>query len=224
MEDRTYIKIFRKMLTWGWYGDTNTVRVFLHILLRANYQDSEYRGHKIPAGSCVFGYRTWAKQLGLSVQQVRTAISHLQATHEITLTATHQFTIIHVEKWEFWQVEEGKATRKSAHKSTAEQHTSNTQVTPSKESKNIYTTPTIEMVRDYCQENGLVIDPDYFWKYYETAGWKDNKGKPIKNWKLKALNWNKREEERNNANIGVNEKRNERDQEPDSGWDIIFGR
>ena len=223
MEDRTYIKIFRKMLTWGWYGDTNTVRVFLHILLRANYQDSEYRGHKIPAGSCVFGRKKWAKELGLSERQIRTAISRLQSTNEITVKATNKFSIITVENWAFWQVEEGQATNKTTNKKSNKRPTSDQQPTTSKESKNIYTTPTIDMVREYCKENGLIIDADYFWKYYETAGWKDNKGKPIKNWKLKALNWNKREEERGNANSRVNEKRNERDQEPDSGWNLIFG-
>ena len=193
--DNTYIKLFRRILGWEWYEDTNTFRVFMHILLRANYEPSRYKGHEIGAGECVFGYRAWAEELGLSVQQVRTAIKHLISTHEITIESTHQFSIIHIEKWEFWQVEEGKLTRKTTRKPTNEQQTSNTQVTRSKESKKvrITTTPTIEEVREYVADNNLVIDADYFWKYYETAEWKDAKGKPVKNWKLKALNWNRRE-------------------------------
>ena len=192
-DKETYIKLFRKMLTWEWYEDTNTFRVFIHILLRANYEPSRYKGHEIGAGECVFGYRTWAEQLGLSVQQVRTAIKHLISTHEITIRATHQFSVVHVEKWEFWQIEEGKPTRKATRKPTNEQQTSNTQATLSKESKNIRNTTTIEEVRKYVEENNLSIDADYFFKYYETAEWKDANGKPIKNWKLKALNWNRRE-------------------------------
>ena len=46
-ENTTYIKLFRKMLTWEWYGDTNTTRVFLHILLNAQYQPSRLNGHEI---------------------------------------------------------------------------------------------------------------------------------------------------------------------------------
>ena len=211
MEDRTYIKIFRKMLSWGWYGDTNTVRVFLHILLRANYQDSEYRGHKIPAGSCVFGRKKWAKELGLSERQVRTALSHLQSTNEITIKATNKFSVITLVKWEFWQIEEGKATNRTTNKKSNERPTTDQQPTTSKESKNINNTPNIDMVREYCKENGLIIDPDYFFKYYETANWKDNKGKPIKNWKLKALNWNRREEERNGGtNSGASNRERSR--------------
>lgn len=201
-DDRTYIKLFRKILSWEWYGDTNTFRVFMHILLRANYEPSRYMGHEIPAGACVFGRQKWAEELGLSERQVRTAINHLKSTNEITVKATNKFSIITVENWAFWQVEEGKATNKTTNKTTNERPTSDQQTTTSKESKNIRnTTPTIEEVRKYASENNLIIDPDYFYKYYETAEWKDAKGKPIKNWKLKLLTWNRREEDRNGQNL-----------------------
>lgn len=194
-DDRTYIKIFHKMLDWGWYGDTNTFRVFMHILLRANYRESEYLGHKIGAGECVFGYNAWADQLGLSVRQIRTAIDHLKSTNEIRVRATNRFSIITVVKWEFWQIEEGHSDKRTTRRATNDRQTSDKQATTSKESKNTTTIPTIEDVREYAKANSLIIDPDYFFKYYETAGWVDNKGKPVKNWKLKALNWNRREEE-----------------------------
>lgn len=213
-DDRTYIKVFRQMLKWGWYGDTNTFRVFMHILLRANYEPSEYLGHTIGAGSCVFGRKKWAKELGLSERQVRTAISHLQATNEIAIKTTNKFSIITVVKWEFWQIEEGGTTTKSTNKKSNERPTSDQQATTSKESKNTTTKykhsmghPKLEDVRAYVTEKKLIIDPDYFFDYYETAGWVDNKGKPIQNWKLKALNWNKREEERNGERVGqVNDR------------------
>ena len=135
--DRTYIKLFRKMLTWGWYKDTNTFRVFMHILLKVNYSPSEYKGHMIEAGECVFGRRKWAEELGLSEQQIRTAISHLQSTNEITITSTNKFSIIHVVKWEFWQIDEGLPTNKSTNETSKIQPTSNQQVTTSKESKKV---------------------------------------------------------------------------------------
>lgn len=208
MEDRTYIKIFRKMLGWGWYGDTNTFRVFMHILLNANYKESEFRGHKIPAGACVFGRKAWAKELGLSERQIRTALEHLKSTNEVTTKATNKFTIIHVENWGFWQIEEGKATTKTTNKKSNERPTTDQQPTTSKESKKVRntTTPTIEEVRAYVSENNLNIDADYFYKYYETAEWKDVKGHPVKNWKLKALNWSRREDKANDDR-GSNKER-----------------
>ena len=154
MEDRTYIKIFRKMLGWEWYGDTNTVRVFLHILLRANYKDSEYKGHVIPAGSCVFGRKKWAKELGMSEQEVRTAISHLKSTHEITTKATNQFTVISVEKWEFWQIDEGKGNQRANQRA-------NQQSTTSKETKN---NKDIDIYR---------VEFETLWKLYPKKRGKD---------------------------------------------------
>jgi hypothetical protein len=126
---------------------------------------------------------------------VRTALEHLKSTNEVTTKATNKFTIIHLEKWEFWQIAEGKATTKATNKKSNERPTTDQQPTTSKESKNVRntTTPTIEEVRNYVADNNLLIDADYFYKYYETAEWKDAKGKPVKNWKLKALNWSRRE-------------------------------
>lgn len=135
--DNTYIKLFRRILVWEWYKDTNTTRVFLHILLRANYKPSRYKGVQINAGECVFGYNAWAKELGLSVQNVKTAISHLKATGEITTKATNKFTVVKVEKWDFWQVAEGVTNKQANKQLTDSQQTTNKQLTTSKESKNI---------------------------------------------------------------------------------------
>ena len=137
MEDRTYIKLFRKILKWGWYGDTNTFRVFMHILLKAQYRPTVYKGVSINSGECVFGRKAWAKELGLSEQQIRTAISHLQSTNEITITSTNKFSVIHVVKWEFWQINDGLPTNESTNDMFPNQPTINQQVTTSKESKKV---------------------------------------------------------------------------------------
>ena len=135
-DDRTYIKLFHQMLEWGWYGDTNTFRVFMHILLRANYQESEYLGHKIGAGECVFGYNAWSEKLGLSVRQIRTAIEHLKSTNEIRVRATNRFSIITVVKWEFWQIEEGMTDKQTTRQATSKRQANDKQATTSKDSKN----------------------------------------------------------------------------------------
>ena len=157
MEDRTYIKLFRKILKWGWYGDTNTFRVFMHILLKANYKPKEYKGVMINSGECVFGRKAWAKELGLSEQNIRTALKHLQSTGEITIRkptrnqpttnqqltnkatneATNASSIIHVEKWAFWQMNDASLTNEVTNASSQSQHESNQQLTTSKESKKL---------------------------------------------------------------------------------------
>ena len=137
MEDRTYIKLFRKILKWGWYGDTNTFRVFMHILLKAQYYPTEYHGVTINSGECVFGRKAWAKELGLSERQVRTALEHLKATNEVTITSTNRFSVIHVVKWEFWQIHDGSSTNDATNDSANERPATDQQPTTSKESKKV---------------------------------------------------------------------------------------
>lgn len=52
-----------------------------------------------------------------------------------------------------------------------------------------FTPPTLEEVQAYVEERGNLIDAKKFFDYYETAGWKDSKGQPVKNWKQKAITW-----------------------------------
>ena len=113
MNDGNWIKLNRSMLKWEWYDDVNTKAVFLHALLKANYEDGAYRGHKLCPGDVVFGRKKWAEQLGMSEQQVRTAIDHLKETGEIsTIKTTNRFTILRIENWTLYQSKDDEATNK----------------------------------------------------------------------------------------------------------------
>ena len=52
-----------------------------------------------------------------------------------------------------------------------------------------FTPPTIEEINTYVQENSLNVDTKKFFKYYTASEWKDNKGRAVKNWKLKLVSW-----------------------------------
>jgi predicted phage replisome organizer len=56
--------------------------------------------------------------------------------------------------------------------------------------------PTLQEIKEYIALKNYSVNPDKFFEWYETAEWKDNKGKPIKNWKLKLLSWHNRDEEK----------------------------
>ena len=49
--------------------------------------------------------------------------------------------------------------------------------------------PTLEEVVAYCAERKSSVDPRTFWDYFQTGGWKDSEGKPVKNWKQKLITW-----------------------------------
>ena len=90
-------------MSWGWYSDANTTRVFLDILLNANYKDSEFLGHHIKPGECVFGRAACAARLQMSEMAVRTALEHLKQTGEITIRTTNKFSIISIRNWYTYQ-------------------------------------------------------------------------------------------------------------------------
>lgn len=55
--------------------------------------------------------------------------------------------------------------------------------------------PTVDEVREYCQENGYQIKPEQFVDYYTAIGWMAGKNK-MKDWKAAVRNWNRREQEK----------------------------
>lgn len=102
-----YIKLFRQLLDWEWYHDKNTKILWIHILLKANFTIKRFEGRTIYAGQLVTSVRSLSEETGLSPREVRTAINHLKSTQEIKVEATNKFTVITIEKWRFFQVDEG---------------------------------------------------------------------------------------------------------------------
>lgn len=67
--------------------------------------------------------------------------------------------------------------------------------TPTKEIKRgRFTPPTLEEVKAYCEERKSPVDPVRFFEYFQTGGWKDSKGNPVRNWKQKLITWEKHSE------------------------------
>ena len=131
-----YIKLHRKMLNWGWYDEPATKAVFLHLLLTANFKEGEYRGHKVEPGQTVVGRKKMSSELGLSEQQVRTALDHLKNSGEISIKSTSRFSIITIENWAMYQGccddDNQQITNKqptSNQQATNKQPTSNQQIT-----------------------------------------------------------------------------------------------
>ncbi|QDP66711.1 MAG: hypothetical protein Unbinned1446contig1005_32 [Prokaryotic dsDNA virus sp.] len=65
--------------------------------------------------------------------------------------------------------------------------------------------PTLELVAVYFVELGMSPqDGEKFFDYYETNGWKQGRGKAIKDWKAAARNWQRNADKWNTTNRGFN--------------------
>lgn len=124
-----WIKMFRRFLEWEWYDQTSMVRLFLHILLKANYEDKKWHGVVIKRGQLVTSFANLCAETGLSLQVVRSCLDKLQSTGEINKQSTSQYTIITVCKYAYYQQDEDGEQQTNNMPITSEQQTSNKRVT-----------------------------------------------------------------------------------------------
>ena len=48
-----FILLHRSILRWEWYGDLNTARLFIHLLLTVNYEPQRWQGIAVERGQRV---------------------------------------------------------------------------------------------------------------------------------------------------------------------------
>lgn len=114
----TFVKLDRNILRWGWYGNANVFRVFIHLLLTAETEQRTVDGHVIGRGDVLTSLDRMGQQLDMSKQEVRTALATLKKTGEITQYKVGRNVVYHIANYDRYQ---GKATQK--------QHDSNTILT-----------------------------------------------------------------------------------------------
>ena len=185
-----WIKIHRSILEWEWYEDTNTFRLFMHLILKANHKDRNYKGKLIKRGSLVTGRELLSVETGLSIQQIRTCLERLKSTNEITIKSSSKGTEIQVVKYNEYQLVTNDVTNK--------QPTSNQQVTTNKnvknEKKEINTIPTLENFLAYGIEKKPKVDKQelslkyYAWLENDWSINRNGKNVKISNWKTTLLN------------------------------------
>lgn len=193
-----YLKLHRKMLQWGWYGDTNTKAVFIHCLLKANWKPGEWRGIHYEAGQFITSLQTLAVETNLTVSQVRTSIRHLKMTGEIADLSQGNYRVITVNNWVEYQGGDKPDDRLVTDESQTLSRPLTTGIeVKKKDNKDIYINnnrtfkkPSVEDVKEYCLERGNNVDPESFVSFYESKGWMVGKNH-MKDWKAAVRTWEK---------------------------------
>jgi len=101
-----FIKLHKQLTRWEWYKDSNTMRVFIHCLLSANFRDSKVSGTNVLRGQLLAGREVLADELGLSISNVRTSVKKLHSTGELSITSNRRGTIITVNNYDSYQIED----------------------------------------------------------------------------------------------------------------------
>lgn len=135
-EKSTFIKLDRNIQNWRWYQCPNTFRVFVHILLNANVETHDFMNTTIHRGEMATSYAKLGDALNLTGQQVRTAISHLKSTEEITVKQHSKFLIISVLNYAKYQDKITGNQQADNRQITPNQHSLNSQLTVNQQSVN----------------------------------------------------------------------------------------
>lgn len=94
MTNKGYTILPRLVAQKPWFNEPNTLKVYVFLLVNAAFSDIEVAGYTIHKGEYVTSISKLAGQTQLTIQQTRTALIHLKATNEITVTSNKHFSII----------------------------------------------------------------------------------------------------------------------------------
>ena len=97
MTTEGFVKLPRTMLEWGWLDDENTLKVYLVLLLSANWKDGEWHGIKVRRGQLITGRNNYDPDQN-SNQQINQTIN--QQLTNVQPTANQPLTTIEERKEE----------------------------------------------------------------------------------------------------------------------------
>jgi len=174
-----HIKLDRKIVNWEWYQDHNVCRLFIHLLIMANYKEGKWQGHLVKRGQLITGTDSLSKQTSLTVMQIRTCLNKLKKTEEITIKTTSRFSVITICKYDSYQSlseENNKQDNEQVTSNiTIEQQTDNKQITTNKKFKEVKEEKEDTKGVDIFIAFSLPIELKYYWQEWITYKKKQHK-------------------------------------------------
>jgi len=107
-----FITLHRSILDWEWYLDVNTKTVFIHLLLKANFAETRYKGVLVKRGQLMTGLDLLARETHLTIKQVRGVLKKLEKSGEIMQETDNHGRLITISKYDDYQSDEKKGASK----------------------------------------------------------------------------------------------------------------
>lgn len=89
-----FVKLNRDLLEWAWYGDNDTLAVYVRLLMGAAWRDFKHQNITLKRGQIVTSVRKIAMENGITERHARTILDRLKSTHKVTQTAMSKFSIL----------------------------------------------------------------------------------------------------------------------------------
>lgn len=167
-KDKGFIKIYRSINEWDWWDDINTFRLFMTILIMANWKDKKWRGKKIKRGQLWTSLETLSQESGLTIKQVRNSLDKLNRTNEVTSKGASNGTLITVVNYDFYQETDEKGASDRASDKANEGQTKGKRGATTKEVKEVKELKNIvSRVPKTTKEFWQSLSPDEIDSVYE---------------------------------------------------------
>ncbi len=225
-----FISIYRKFLSWEWFDDERSVKIFIYLLIKSNWKRKRWRGQWIERGQFVTSTVKMAGELGISRSSLDRHLKRFKESGEISLNADSQKTLVTICNYDDYQIknEEGEQptrqrprqqTRQQARQQAGNDRDSNRGTTnkgnkenkENKDNNSLKGKPSFldfsNYLKKHLSEKKIkVSDPqileiaENFFNFYNSNGWKIGKN-PLKDWTAAARNCLKWEKNENVLNI-----------------------
>ena len=179
-------------------------RLWCWCLMRANHQPQIVRGQSLVSGQFITGRIAGAAELRVSPSKFYRGIQQLQHIGCLGIEANSNWTTLTINNWSTYQsatTEEWTADdttsgqpviqRADTDKECKNERMKEVSLSTKKRTATAFVPPSVEEVRQYCDERKNGIDPEAFVAYYESAGWVMKNGRKVKNWKACVVTWEK---------------------------------
>jgi len=187
--------------------DPDHLALWIHLLCGAAFEPTPalLGGKRIvlQPGQLTTGRKQLAVNSRIQESKVERTLKAFENNHLIEQQKTNKNRLITILPWNEIQCGEQQIEQPvNNERTTSEQplntleeikNTRNEEYTAHKAPRSRFVPPSVEEVQTYCAEKGYSIDPQLFVAHYETNGWVQSSGRPIKNWKAAVVSWVRRD-------------------------------
>ena len=213
MNEQGFIVLYRQLLEWKYFYSPHALKLWIYLLLRANWKPGYFLGVEIPRGSLATSIRRLAADTDMDTNTVRKWLKRFEKEGMILIKTTHRFTHIFISNYADFQdivAEQGHTESHTEYHTQGhtESHTvrppNRTRITKKQRNKEtkkdslgadsseLIDFPDLKEVADLVSKEKLGINPEKFFRYYDERAWMID-GKPVRDWKKLLRSWARKE-------------------------------
>ena len=111
-----WIKLHRSLLDWEWWDDQNTTRLFIYLLISASHSRKKWKSIDIEPGDIKTDQPTLSKKTGISIRGIRTSLTKLKSTGEVSVKTTNKYSVISINNWNQFQQDDSQVVTQATDK------------------------------------------------------------------------------------------------------------